>query len=166
MRVLCNDMIIDPQDCRPFTSAPSLLWRWETSSWPRSFSRRNWRWRYPRSCAVWPGTACERLPPAKSRPVGRGWMRSSICWMPCGCSLGNRWMRSGRSPSRSACWGIMSRTSTTPRRPMSCGRCRGGPSPPWSCCALYTLAQEDRKRGWISGGPGRGAGNAGESRER
>lgn len=64
MRVLCNDMIIDPQDCRPFTSAPSLLWRWETSSWPRSFSRRNWRWRYPRSCAVWPGTACERLPPA------------------------------------------------------------------------------------------------------
>ncbi len=41
-------------------------------------------------------------------------MRSSICWMPCGSSLASRRRRSGRSPSRSACWGSTVWTLTTP----------------------------------------------------
>ena len=60
------------------------------------------------------------------------------------CSSGNPWMRSGRSPSRSACRGSMVWTSTTPRRPMCCGRYRGGPSPLWSCCACASCTPASR----------------------
>jgi len=34
-----------------------------------------------------------------------------------------------------------------PRRRMSCGRCRGRPAPPWSCCASCTPAARGSSRG-------------------
>ncbi|HUS75282.1 MAG TPA: tetratricopeptide repeat protein [Methanothrix sp.] len=65
----------DPQDrarprLRPLTG--------DIEPWPRSIPRRCWRCRHPRTCAVWPGTGCERLPSGGSRLGERGWTRSSI----------------------------------------------------------------------------------------
>ena len=67
--------------------------------------------------------SCGILRSGGSRPGGRGWMRFPICGMRCGCSAGSRWRRSGRSPSRSGCWGGMDWTSTIPSQATSCGRC-------------------------------------------
>jgi len=82
-----------PWTRRPCTASPSPV---EPATWsrPRSISKRCWRWRHPRNCAVWPEMGSRRLRPESSRPVDHAWMRSSTCWMPCGSFAASRCRRS------------------------------------------------------------------------
>jgi hypothetical protein len=61
--------------------------------------------------------------------------------MPCGCSLKKTLDEVREITFEIACRGSTVWTSTNPKRPMSCGRCRGGPSPPWSFCAYAGFKQ-------------------------
>lgn len=125
----------------------------------------NWRWRYPRNCAVWAGTACERLPPANQG-----------LWAEDGCGL----LSAGRDAALS--WDVAGGGTGDHFRDRHAGAVRPGHQRPPGDARPAVAAgedvlgaaagvhhvrqlQEDRAGDGYRGGPGRGAGMAERLRE-